>query len=58
MCDEIELVPTLFASEARRAEAVKELQGCGRGDLAFGSGWIRAFPDTERGGLREGYMSS
>ena len=58
MCDEIELVSTLFASVARRAEAVKELQGCGRGDFAFGSGLIRAFPDRERGGLREEYMSS
>ena len=58
MCDETEPVPTRLASLERRADAVKVLQGCGRGDLAFGSGWIRAFPDTERGGLREGYMSS
>ena len=52
--------PTLFASIARRAEAVKVLQGCGRDDFAFDSCWVGgwAWLKTDRGGLREGYMSS
>jgi len=38
VCDETELVPTLFASVARRAEAVKVLQGCGRGAFVCDTG--------------------
>jgi len=60
VCDETQLVPTLFASMARRAVAVKLLQGCGRGGFALGSGCVCAcgWLEMDRGGPREGYISS